>query len=359
MHSDSFTHPDSFTHSPNLRRYYYPVARTADVNPGPAAVRLLGDNYVIWRSGTSPAGFSAAADRCPHREAPLSAGSVAEDNLACPYHGWTFSPDGSCIRVPSAEPGVPTPARAKLEPLAITQRYGLLWLCPQPVDQAPPAELIPSISQEDDDSFRRINTEVDIWQTSTPRIVDNFMDFSHFPFVHTATFGNAQETVIPKLDLGPLVGGFFGYEYDVTAKNPAAAEATSKQQGSVVERQMSTGFCLPTFVRSTIAYRSGLSHILLLLCSPRDDHSSYFTFVVWRNDDFATPADEIISFDLAIGAEDKAMLEQVGGLLPLDLKQTVNVQADKPSVEWRRQFAKLLEQDAPPAKASSPASASS
>ena len=32
----------------------------------------------------------AAPDRCPHREAPLSLGSVEGGCLSCCYHGWTF-----------------------------------------------------------------------------------------------------------------------------------------------------------------------------------------------------------------------------------------------------------------------------
>ena len=341
------------------------MARASDVNPGPVAIQLLGNNYAIWQSGEGE--FTAVADRCPHREAPLSAGCVSDGRLACAYHGWVFASGGVCVRVPSAEPELPVPPRAHMPAYGLEERYGLLWLRPKIADAGGAGEAgamgragetqaagaaseetksipkIPYIRQEDDSSYRRINTPVDIWQTSSPRLADNFMDFSHFPFVHAATFGNPEETVIPKLELGPLEDDFYGYRYGVNANNPASASATSGEATDIVEREMTTGFQLPFVVRSTIHYRSGLNHILLLLTTPRDDLSSYFTFVVWRNDDFSAPADEIISFDLAIGAEDKAMLEKVGGTLPLDLKETVNVQADKPSVEWRRQFAKLLE----------------
>ena len=331
------------------------MARASDVNPGPVAIQLLGNNYAIWQSGEGE--FTAVADRCPHREAPLSAGCVSDGRLACAYHGWVFASGGVCVRVPSAEPELPVPPRAHMPAYGLEERYGLLWLRPkisagdagentqsgEAGEKLESIPKIPYIRQEDDTSYRRINTPVDIWQTSSPRLADNFMDFSHFPFVHAATFGNPEETVIPKLELGPLEDDFYGYRYGVNANNPASASATSGEATDIVEREMTTGFQLPFVVRSTIHYRSGLNHILLLLTTPRDDLSSYFTFVVWRNDDFSAPADEIISFDLAIGAEDKAMLEKVGGTLPLDLKETVNVQADKPSVEWRRQFAKLLE----------------
>lgn len=338
----------SFSGNPALDEFWYPVARASDVNPGPVAVQLLGKNYAIWQSGQGE--FTAVADRCPHREAPLSAGCVTDGHLACPYHGWVFASGGVCVRVPSAEPELPVPPRAHMPAYGLEERYGLLWLRPKISSESIQAEeadeniaSIPHIRQENDASYRRINTPVDIWQTSSPRLADNFMDFSHFPFVHAATFGNPEETVIPKLELGPLEDDFYGYRYGVNANNPSSATATSGEASDIVEREMTTGFQLPFVVRSTIHYRSGLNHILLLLTTPRDDLSSYFTFVVWRNDDFSFPADEIISFDLAIGAEDKAMLEKVGGTLPLDLKETVNVQSDKPSVEWRRQFAKLLE----------------
>ena len=45
-----------------------------------------------------------------------------------------------------------------------------------------------------------------------------------------------------------------------------------------------------------------------------------------------------MAFDRAIGAEDKAMLEQVPGPMPLGQTDLVSVQSDKPSVEWRRRL---------------------
>jgi hypothetical protein len=106
---------------------------------------------------------------------------------------------------------------------------------------------------------------------------------------------------------------------------------------------MTTGFNLPFTVRSTIHYETGLDHVILLCSTPMDDHHAAFTFVVWRNDDHGVPAEEVIAFDRAIGAEDKAMLERVPGVLPLDVAATVSVQADRASVEWRRRLAAALD----------------
>ena len=82
---------------------------------------------------------------------------------------------------------------------------------------------------------------------------------------------------------------------------------------------MTTGFALPFTVRSTIHYETGLDHVILLCTTPIDDGHSYFTFVVWRNDDHTVPAEEVIAFDRAIGAEDRRMLERLPGVLPLEV----------------------------------------
>ena len=151
---------------------------------------------------------------------------------------------------------------------------------------------------------------------------------------------------MPRFDSNRLDEDFFGYRYEVQADNTAGGAVVTGNDVAVVHREMTSGFHLPFDVRSTIHYDSGLDHILLLLSTPIDDETSYFTFVVWRKDDFSVPSDEVIAFDLAIGAEDKRMLEQLDGVLPLDQTTLVSVQADKCNVEWRRRLVELMS-DAP------------
>ncbi len=329
------TKPDLMS-STALRAHWHVVAGSVDVSPGPHGVTLLGDDYVLWRD---PEGrIVAGPDTCPHREAPLSSGTVADGCLSCPYHGWAFGGEGRCVEVPSANEGVPVPPRANLSTISVEEAYGLVWVCP-----GEPVAPIPGMAIDSDPNFRRINTEVKVWNVASTRMVDNFLDISHFPFVHTGTFGGAQPPTVPAIELEDLDGGYHGYRYEVVAKNPDEAQITSGSSEPEVGRVMSTGFCLPLTVRSTVAYDSGLQHILLLVSTPIDEVTSYFTFVVWRNDDFDVPGDEVIEFDKAIGEEDRVMLERLSGEMPLGQTDLVSVQADKASVEWRRRFAAMLE----------------
>lgn len=326
---------ERFVDKPPLKNYWYAVALSDDVDFNPIAVKLLDEEFVIWRE--SDGGLIAAESECPHRQAPLSHGSVEEGCLVCPYHGWTFGESGNCINIPSSADGVPVPARAHLKIFEVIEKYGLIWLC-----IGKPVNPLFELQEELDPSFRRINTEVQKWEVAATRMVDNFLDITHFPYVHSGTFGAGQETKVPNITLEYLDDDFFGYRYDVLAANPEEAKTTSGSDEETVERSMTSGFNLPLTVRSTITYKSGLEHVILLLSTPIDETSSYFTFVIWRNDDFSVPAEEVISFDLAIGEEDRVMLEKLNGAMPLEKTALVNVQSDKATVEWRRQLLKLI-----------------
>ena len=320
--------------NPALRDHWYVVAESTDLDDGPLAVTLLGADLVVYRG---PDGTVVGApDRCPHREAPLSLGSMDGGCLVCPYHGWTFGDGGRCVAVPSAAPGVPVPPTAHLPVVHAAERYGLVWLCP-----GRPSRPVPTVSYEDDPAYRRINSGVEMWSTSALRMTDNFLDIAHFPYVHRATLGTAADDEVPRFEIVALDDEFTGYRYEVEVANDLGATA-SGLAAPVVTRRMTTGFHLPFTVRSTIHYETGLDHVILLLTSPVDDLRSYFTFVVWRNDDGSVPAEEVIAFDRAIGAEDKRMLERVPGVLPLDPTRTVSVQADRAGVEWRRRLRALL-----------------
>jgi len=322
-----------------LRHQWHAVAESAVLGAAgaetPRGVRLLGDDYVVWRGPDGD--IVAAPDRCTHRETPLSLGTVAGGCLTCPYHGWRFGAGGACIAVPSSGEGAPVPPRAHLPAVHALEAYGLIWLCP-----GEPEGDLPLISQEADPRYRRINSGVETWATSATRMTDNFLDISHFGWVHRDTFGRDELLEVPTIELRELDDGWYGYSYEVEVGNDKGGAAVSGEEGDTVHRRMSTGMHLPFTVRSTIHYQSGLDHIILLCSTPIDDVTSYFTFVVWRNDDVDVPGEEIIAFDRRIGAEDKLMLERVPGVLPLDHRRTVSVQADRASVEWRRRLAGML-----------------
>lgn len=91
-------------------------------------------DLAIWRSKSGV--LSAWENRCPHRGMRLSHGFVREESLACVYHGWHFSCEGTCHYIP-AHPDLAPPNTIKPVIYSITEASGLLWVCTEG-DVAPP-----------------------------------------------------------------------------------------------------------------------------------------------------------------------------------------------------------------------------
>lgn len=319
-----------------LDHCWYAVATTEAIGTGPVAVTAREMPYVIWRS---PGGeLIAALDRCTHREAALSKGTVTDGCLRCPYHGWLFGRDGQCLEVPSSGPGAPVPPAAHLDPISLQEHYGLVWLC-----SGEPRQPVPPLAVEYDPAFTRLNTGMQVWDCSATRMIDNMLDVAHFPYTHAGTFGREQETVVPKYSLTQLDDTFHGYAYSVVVNNEGDAKAMSGGGDDVIRLDMSTGFALPFSVRSTMSYENGVEQVLFMTATPISTERSYYTFVLWRNDDVSATGADIVDFELAVTAEDRRMLEALSGELTLDQGALADVQSDKASLEWRRRYRALVD----------------
>lgn len=88
-----------------LRRYWQPVALTADLPPAgaPLPVRVLGEDLVLYRDEQGQPGLLGL--HCPHRGADLSYGRLEDGGLRCLYHGWLFDRGGRCLDQPGEPAG--------------------------------------------------------------------------------------------------------------------------------------------------------------------------------------------------------------------------------------------------------------
>ena len=320
---------------PALRQGWHPVARSDEVGTDPIAVQLLGEHWALVR--LTPGGpVSAWLDVCPHRCAPLSAGSVDGGRLRCGYHGWCFDTAGACVEIPSNRADAPIPARARATvPAELIERHDLVWLAPEP----PLAPLLEPFDTEGDDRYLRQSLQPTRAAVSAGLMIDNFLDMAHFPFVHAATIGTPEAAIVHDLDIRRD-----GFGMTLHSEHPFPNHedpgVASGQRELVQTRRLTYTYRAPFSIRLRIDYlEAGGSNVIDFFVQPEDEgHCRLHTSVV-RNDldgDRHRLA-EAVSFEQKVLDEDLRIQERFRDLsLPLDLTAEVHVRADRMTVELRR-----------------------
>lgn len=171
------------------------VAATADeVGASLLARRVAGRNIVLFRR--SDGGVGALEDRCAHRAAPLSMGRLDGDTVVCGYHGFTYSPDGTCVRVPS-QLHVPYGASVASFPVREEGPFVWVWLGhPARANAVDPPALRPLT----DDGWTVLGGARDM-AVNYMLLHDNALDRTHFPFVHPDTIHSGYVEDPPPLQV--------------------------------------------------------------------------------------------------------------------------------------------------------------
>ena len=170
-----------------LRNVWYVAAWAHEVAAGAVlGRRILGEALVLYRAADGAP--HAAADRCPHRLAPLSAGRMEAGNLRCMYHGLLFEPGGRCIEVPGQDMISPN---LKLTTYPVVERDRYLWIWMGDQALADP-DLIPDAHWLTDPDWRALPGYLHYEGANYVTIMDNLLDFSHLGFVHENTLGGGR-----------------------------------------------------------------------------------------------------------------------------------------------------------------------
>jgi len=325
------------TRQPVLRRFWYAVMPLGELTAGPRAVTLLGERLALWLDADGKP--AAVQDRCCHRTAQLSRGTVEPDGaIQCGYHGWTFDRDGRCTRIPQWRDQT-RPIQFSVPAFRCTERYGYVWVC-----LGEPLADIPEIPEAADPSFRQIHEFYEVWHAAGLRVMENSFDNAHFSYVHAASFGINEEPEPAPLTLEDQPWGFV-MRTVVPVKNPALQKANLKDAGDRTVRNNEKTWWMPLSRKMKITYPSGLIHIIITLTAPIDDRSSIINQFVFRNDSEAdAPAAGVIAFDRQVTFEDKAMLESTDYDVPLDLavRDERHMPSDRPGLEMRKRLGELL-----------------
>ena len=314
------------------KKQWHPVALASDVQDVPLPVTLLQEELVLWRDAHGA--VQAFVDRCPHRGARLSLGRVEAGKLECPYHGWQFASGGQCVKVPAVPHFTPPPKHC-VTSFGVEEAYGLVWVRLMAPEEGEPATQIPVFAAETDARLRKVNCGPYDVQASAPRTVENFLDMSHFGFVHEGWLGSRDALEIAHYDVESTNCGVKATgckavqpQSNLHSTKPAEVDYTYEVTGPYT--------ALLTKVPEDGSSKAGWRESIGMFICPITPESSrvWFRLAVA---DFESSDAQLQQFQHTIFTQDQPVLEsQRPKCLPLDPKAELNSAADRLSVAYRR-----------------------
>lgn len=320
---------------PALASFWHPVAAVDDIVEQPKRFSLLDDYIVAFRDEN---GVAAFRDLCIHRGAALSLGSVRDGTLMCPYHGWQYDRTGACVRIPSRPVDAPIPAAARAQAYQVREKYGLVWVAmEEPRDEIP---LLP------DDVYylpgwKSFIAYRQVWNTSAARAVENFMDFSHFPYVHKGLLGTEETAEVTPYTVEKLDNGL---HYWLEQEEPSDLYGGGGQKVRY-EYTLVVPF---TIHLKKIEIGTGRETILTQFTVPRTESTAELFVNIARNHSHDDPDPTFGDFTVTIMEQDRPIVEsQRPDKLPESLREELHIKVpDAASLLYRQRLASLAKVEA-------------
>jgi phenylpropionate dioxygenase-like ring-hydroxylating dioxygenase large terminal subunit len=316
---------------PALAGFWHPIATVDEIDEQPQRFTLLDDFVVAFRDEN---GVAAFRDLCIHRGAALSRGWVRNGNLVCPYHGWQYDRSGACVKIPSRPADAPIPKAARAQAYSVREKYGLVWVAiDEPRDEVP---LFPG-DVYDQPGWKSFISYREIWKTSAARAVENFMDFSHFPYVHNGLLGTEDTAEIAPYTVEKLDNGL---HYWLEQEEPSDLYGAGGTQKVRYEYTLVVPF---TIHLKKIEIGSGRETIITQFTLPRTVNTTeLFVFIV-RNHSHDEPDNKFGDFTNIIMEQDRPVVEsQRPEELPDSLREELHIKVpDAASVLYRQRLASL------------------
>jgi vanillate O-demethylase monooxygenase subunit len=315
---------------------WHPVATSEELGTLPIPVQLLDTALVIVRLGEK---VSVFPDICIHRGTALSLGKVIDGNLQCAYHGWKFNSSGKCVSIP-ARPSGSIPLKAQLKEIASVEQNGLIWVCLS----GEPLFDIPVFPQINNPEYRTVTIPTYDWNSSAARRIENFIDFSHFAFVHEGILGTPDKAEIPDYDVMRIKNLL---TFDLGVEEPANELKGDKDLTEVLKRIPSTyTITMPYSVLLDQPLGDGSTHFILFMASQPISAKKTRTFCFCaRNYDMDPAKDStFIDFQNLILEQDRIVVEsQRPEELPIDLSEELHIKGvDRVSIEYRKWLKEIV-----------------
>ena len=214
-----------------------------------------------------------------------------------------------------------------IDPLPTRVKFGYLW-----TTLGNPDHEIFDIAECDETDRRILNGGSLMVSVSAPRAVENFLDMSHFPYVHTGLLGieprtEVVEYTVETTEAQVLATGCKFYQ-------PVAAASAAGGQVTSYTYRVPHPYCVMLY-KSVHADPARMDVIALFNQPMTEERIRAHNFLAMVDD--VSTDNTLRHFQQLIFGQDKTILEsQYPKRLPLDPRAETPIRADKSAIHYRR-----------------------
>ena len=207
--------------------------------------------------------------------------------------------------------------------------YGYVW-----ASLGEPARSPLDMPEFAEDRRRFVDCGTVTVRTSPYRVVENFLDMAHFPYVHTGILGEEPLTVVEDYTVEIRQPEDEIWATDCTFYQPKAA--MSAEGGIQTRYEYRVGAPCVTVLYKTCPVVEDAWDLIGIFVQPREEDLCDVHVWMLLIDD-ATPLASLLSFQHMIFVQDRSILEnQVPAGIPLDVGAEMAIPGDKMSMTYRR-----------------------
>jgi phenylpropionate dioxygenase-like ring-hydroxylating dioxygenase large terminal subunit len=214
--------------------------------------------------------------------------------------------------------------------LPVIERFGLVWT----TLGSPSSELFDVVPEAHEADRRYVRCGWVTLRTSAPRIVENFLDMAHFPFVHAGVLGSEPWTEVPAYDTEIRTDVDELWATNCRFFQPRVAVTESAGAYAALTYRVPAPFQVMLYRVCPSA--PGRLDAILLAVHPVEEHLCRAQPLLYLVDDKSTDND-LRGFEQTIFLQDRFVVENQRPLsLPLAPGTEIPVRADAASMAYRR-----------------------
>jgi phenylpropionate dioxygenase-like ring-hydroxylating dioxygenase large terminal subunit len=315
--------------------FWYPIAQCDEVkNDKPLKVQILGLPFVAFRDTSGVA--HVLSDTCIHRGGSLGLGRVRDGCVICPYHGWEFSGDGKCAKIPTLTADAKRPTRAKVDSYPTQEKYGILFafLGDMPANERPP---LYEIEEYDAEGWRANDVVVFEVNAYFERSLENGLDAAHNEFVHPAQGGPSIAETLQREDINVIDESEWGSGFLMTYSGYSDKKGRTLGTG-VGSTRAGSSHHGPNCLITRIIFTEDKAFHQVFFEAPIDEKTTRIFFVNLRCFMMEPEQDQnLIDINMNIAHEDIRVIEALNPIrTPDTTTKELLMPQDKPVIRYRQ-----------------------